>query len=431
MQNLRHLSDHELIGRLRSLTKKEQALTLEIVSHLVEVARRGLHLARGYGSLYEYCKGELGYTDASAWRRSSAAQAIIRCPEAWDRLREGAVNLCTLRRVHKFVTHEVLREISGKSKAEVELIAAAFDAKGASPDRTRPVMVPKVISKNTPDWQSSAASPQPARSDILRLRSEVNTTGRDESDAADSKEPIGLPSEVAPGENPKTSSLRSEVLGQRLEYEQKWKIEGLVSKETKSKLDRCKSLLSRKYPKGVDYEILLGELAEVFLERTDPERRQKRRKQRETTKTRRTKTAPTPAAPDSRHIPAREKEKVWVRDKGRCSYVGGDGRRCNSTYNLQFDHHPVPFARGGPNRAVNLRLLCAAHNKLEAEKVYGKSRMEKFNPRIKRGPGWNGSDDPRLVRESGVSYAPSVSLTPDRTAGNLVLSDARGVYGFS
>jgi hypothetical protein len=45
--------------------------------------------------------------------------------------------------VHAFVTSAVLEEICGKSKAEVEWIAARYDAKGVSPDRMRPVMVPK------------------------------------------------------------------------------------------------------------------------------------------------------------------------------------------------------------------------------------------------------------------------------------------------
>ncbi len=89
MLALKSLSDRELVARLRSLVEKEKSFTLEIVSHLIEVARRGLHLGKGYGSLYEYCTGELGYTDASAWRRVRAAQAILRCPEAWERLVQG------------------------------------------------------------------------------------------------------------------------------------------------------------------------------------------------------------------------------------------------------------------------------------------------------------------------------------------------------
>ena len=341
MHALKALSDRELVSRLKSLVEKEKSLTLEIVSHLVEVAHRGLHLAKGYGSLYEYCRGELCYTDASAWRRARAAQAILRCPEAWERLVQGRVTLCALGRVHAFIAPPVLEEICGKSKAEVEWIAARYDAKGISPDRMRPVMVPKPVGS----VQSGAGDEG--------LRGEITLSSHE-----------GLP------------SLRSEVTGERIErsdkieFEQKWKIEGVVSKQVKAKLDRCKSLLSRKYPRGVDYETLFNELSEVFLEHFDPERKKERRKKRDTIEKRRAKT-PAKANP-SRHIPAREKERVWTRDGGRCAYVGSDGKRCNSTFNLQIDHFPVPFARGGPSKASNLRLLCALHNRYTARQTFGR-----------------------------------------------------------
>jgi hypothetical protein len=56
----------------------------------------------------------------------------------------------------------------------------------------------------------------------------------------------------------------------KLEFEKKWKVEGVVSERVKQKLERCKSLLSKKYPKDVDYDALFDELTEVFLEKTDP-----------------------------------------------------------------------------------------------------------------------------------------------------------------
>ncbi len=356
MHALKSLSDRELVAQLRCLVEKEKSLTLEIVSHLVEVARRGLHLAKGYSSLYEYCRGELGYTDASAWRRARAAQAILRCPAAWERLIEGRVTLCALGRVHGFVTPAVLEEICGKSKAEVEWIAARYDAKEVSPDRTRPVMVPKPapsVPSDASDGRLRSEVSSPSRENLTSLRSEVTASG------GDSQPP-----------------LRSEVRDQRIdkiEFEQKWKIEGVVSKEIKAKLDRCKSLLSRKYPRGVDYETLFNELSEVFLEHFEPKRKKERRKERAANEKRPARVNPkaTPKTTPSRHIPASVKEQVWTRDEGRCAYVGADGKRCNSTFDLQIDHFPVPFARGGPSKAGNLRLLCARHNRYTARQVFG------------------------------------------------------------
>ena len=79
----------------------------------------------------------------------------------------------------------------------------------------------------------------------------------------------------------------------------------------------------------------------------------------------------------SRHIPAAVRDAVFARDGGRCTYVGEHGVPCESRHNLHVDH-VEPFARGGPPTAGNLRLLCAAHNQLEAERVYGSEWMRRF-----------------------------------------------------
>jgi hypothetical protein len=353
MKSLKSLSDNELVNRLRKLVEKEKDITFKILPHLVEVHRRGLYLAKGHGTLYEYCKGELGYTDASAWRRVGAALAIHRCPEAFSLLEKGRVNMCTLGRIHKFITPSLLREICDKSKAEVELIAAAYDAKGATPDRTRPVMVPKAVERNDKTGSTEIGTADvgetPAdRPTSNRLRSEVGMTAESRN---------------------QTTSLRSEVNGtdKRLEFEQKWKVEGVVSERVKRKLDRCKSLLSNKYPNGVDYDILFDELTERFLSQKDPERRnQRRQKRQEKQAAQPADTKPTsnptgkysslePNKIPSRHIPRSVQEKVWHAAGGRCTFVGTNGRRCNSTHNLQLDHYPIPFGRGGPNTVDNLR----------------------------------------------------------------------------
>jgi len=61
---------------------------------------------------------------------------------------------------------------------------------------------------------------------------------------------------------------------------------------------------------------------------------------------------------------------VFARDQ-RCTYVGPDGKRCDSTHVLQVDHI-MPVARGGAAVIGNLRLLCAEHNRLESERLMGK-----------------------------------------------------------
>src|SRR6185436_16176488 len=84
-------------------------------------------------------------------------------------------------------------------------------------------------------------------------------------------------------------------------------------------------------------------------------------------KTRRPKAAPRSTA-SSRHVPAAVKRAVWMRDDGRCAFVGVAGRCCETGF-LEF-HHVVPFARGGPTNTENLQLRCRAHNAHEAQRDF-------------------------------------------------------------
>jgi 5-methylcytosine-specific restriction endonuclease McrA len=79
----------------------------------------------------------------------------------------------------------------------------------------------------------------------------------------------------------------------------------------------------------------------------------------------------------SRHIPSEVCDEVFTRDGGRCTYVARDGTRCGSIRSLQIDHIR-PFAAGGSHDLSNLRLLCARHNRLVAEKTLGEHVMSRY-----------------------------------------------------
>jgi hypothetical protein len=141
MRSLKGLSDKELLNRLRNLVKKEHNLTLEILPHLIEVENRKIYRALGYSSMFVYCTDGLGYSESSAQRRICAARAIRRCPEAYDYLRDGRVNLSTLSIVWKYITRELLVEIIGKSQRQVFGIVARFEPRIQYRDDTRPVVI--------------------------------------------------------------------------------------------------------------------------------------------------------------------------------------------------------------------------------------------------------------------------------------------------
>ena len=126
-----------------------------------------------------------------------------------------------------------------------------------------------------------------------------------------------------------------------------------------------KSHLSHKFPKGAGYLEIFKRAMKYYKQREDLGLQKESRKS----------FVKACSKPTSRNIPKAVKQRVWKRDKGRCTFVGTNGKRCNSDYLVQFDHYPVPYARGGPSTVDNLRLLCARHNRLCAGHTYGKTTM--------------------------------------------------------
>jgi 5-methylcytosine-specific restriction endonuclease McrA len=353
MKTLKNLSDKELVTRLHQLVVKEKKTTLEILPHLIEVGRRGLYLQKGYGSLFDYCKGELGYSDASAWRRVKATESIRKFPEAYALLKCGRVNLCTLGKISKVITPELLGEICDKSQAEVDLILAAHNPKKAIRDQMRQVTVFRPVKAKAGQAQRTGA----------RLKS------------AGALQPAMAPSRDS------EPSLRSEVrraedFPHAFERVQVWDVRFAGDEELRELTEWMKSHLSNKYPEGVGLLEAYKYALRYVREREDPARRAERRKKRQSKQKTPKKSVTRPTR--TRHIPVNEQDKVWVRDKGQCAFVGPGGKKCNATHHLQLDHYLVPYARGGSNIARNLRLLCGKHNRFTAQEVYGKRHMTKY-----------------------------------------------------
>jgi hypothetical protein len=66
----------------------------------------------------------------------------------------------------------------------------------------------------------------------------------------------------------------------------------------------------------------------------------------------------------SRYIRAEVARAVFLRDFGRCAYVGKDGHRCNERAFVEF-HHVHRYCEGGPPTVENIELRCRRHNQDE------------------------------------------------------------------
>jgi hypothetical protein len=85
---------------------------------------------------------------------------------------------------------------------------------------------------------------------------------------------------------------------------------------------------------------------------------------------------PPPSRGDA--VPAHVKRAVWRRAGGCCEFRLDSGEVCGSTYCLEFDHFPIPKARGGPATIENIRVACKPHNVLAARRIFGDAVMDRY-----------------------------------------------------
>jgi hypothetical protein len=140
-------------------------------------------------------------------------------------------------------------------------------------------------------------------------------------------------------------------------------------------LRRAQGLMRHSLPSG-DLAAVLERALEVLVEHLE---------RRKCAATARPRTSPSKLSPPSpgmpsasRYLPASVRRAVWKRDRGRCAFVGPNGR-CTETDRLEF-HHIVPFARGGAATASNISLRCRAHNAYEGELCFGAGMANNLSP---------------------------------------------------
>jgi len=69
------------------------------------------------------------------------------------------------------------------------------------------------------------------------------------------------------------------------------------------------------------------------------------------------------------------KRAVWVRDLGRCAFVGTGGHRCDERRFVEF-HHVDPYALGGEASVDGIQLRCRQHNAYEGRLYFGDRKRE-------------------------------------------------------
>jgi len=348
--SLRSVSDQKILSDTDAIVVQDRKLTLRLLHHLQEIERRKLYLKRGHGSMFQYCTTRLRFSEPAAARRIRTARCLARFAQLHGLLESGDVSLTTVSMVAKLLKPEnvdaILSRIRGKSRRDVERVVAEYEPRATlPPDRIRLVVVP--VSATSASRVSTVASDSEKSPSVETSESNDSIAGDDQRSPA--------------------PTVVQQVARRAL-------VQFTAHEELMAKLDRIRSLASHRLPANATLEQLLDFMADVVLEREDPEARQARRDARVAKRgamAKRWMVGKSAVSDNPRQIPTRVRDEVFVRDK-RCTYVSPGGKRCNSTHVLQVDHiHPV--ARGGASTIDNLRLLCAHHNRLESERLMGRS----------------------------------------------------------
>jgi hypothetical protein len=320
------LTSVDLLAGLKREAQAERVASARVIAWLVEVERRRLWAEEGYASLFAYCVAVLGFSEDEACNRIGAMRAVIDHPVVLDMLEARTLTMTTARLLHPHLKGQadpgkVLAAAAGKSRRDVEHLIAFLSPQPDAPTIIRklpppPPHVPALLAPNRAEGQSATPASTP-----------------------DSRK---APAAIAPL-SPDRFRLQVTISGDAVE-----------------KLELAQDLLSHAVPSG-DAAAVLERALDVLLEDL------LRRKFAATEDPREGRAT----AAGSRHISAAVRRDVYLRDRGRCAFVGRSGHRCQERRFVEF-HHRIPFALGGPSTAGNISLRCRSHNQYEAEIDFGR-----------------------------------------------------------
>lgn len=324
---LERVSDERLQEGLKELLTTGACTEARIVAHLAEVDARKLHLSMGSSSLFDCCLKRLGFSNNEAFHRIAAARLGRRFPVIFEMLERREVHLTAVCLLRDYLTPEnyteLLREVSHRTKAEIEELLARRFPQANAPSRLRKL----------PSFE-----PRSEGSYLLQLNASVAL-----------KQKLELARDLMSHANPSGDLA---VVVERA-------LDGLIEQLQSRRFAQTRSGRASGAGAAMQAESTLGPgLLAVRASQADES------------------PAKTlcPSKPQRAHLRNEVRRAVVARDGDRCAFVGKDGRRCDGRAFLQF-HHQRAWALGGADTTENLSLMCRAHNRPLAERELGAQRV--------------------------------------------------------
>ena len=339
---LKSLSDDELLRRLSDVLKQSRRLESELVAHISEVDARRLYAIEALPSMFQYCVDVLHFSKAEAYLRIHVARASRRHSVLLTMLGDGRMHLSGIAELARHLTEsnrdELLARATHKTKDAIKELVAEIAPKPDVPPviRKRPVRKAKAATQPTneprPDGAAQNGGAPPPTS----------------ATAPDDKPPLVEPLSPA-----------------------RYLVQFTASAELRDKLERLTALMP-----GNDLASIVEAAVTEKLDRLEAKRFGKTKKPR-------TSLEDADTSPGVRGIAAAVRRFVWERDGGQCTFKAADGTRCTARDKIHF-HHDEPYGLGGDRGPENIRLMCETHNGYMAELDYGKEKMDQYRRSVDR-----------------------------------------------
>jgi 5-methylcytosine-specific restriction endonuclease McrA len=325
MQNFSfsQLEDRSLLKSFRSDVAARRGVTARILAQLAEIDERKLYLLEAYTSFRAFCVSELRCSRQKGYKWIQVARAVGKFPALLEAIADGR-----LTRTGVIILAPHLDEANS-----VELIAAA-SGKAATE-------IERLLAERTARMKQMAEAQAPVLDDAENQLSARIVENAPAADSAPSTRPdltLSAPDEETlirlVGTDCELLRLAKDLVAHAIPSRDSSRV---VARALREMIERAQK---QKYGKGV--QTRKGEPSES--------------------------TSP-------RYVSAHVRWAVRQRDGEQCTYVSPDGRRCEATSHLEYDHI-VPVARGGQATVENLRMRCRGHNQFEAERTFGREFMK-------------------------------------------------------
>ena len=379
--SLELLEARQLRDSLKLLLGREQSAMAEFLVALADFDRRRGWEALGHANLFSFVRVELGLSRSGAYWRVSAARLVQRFPEVIAPLRDGRLCMSTTAELAKVLTEEnrsvVVPRFFGLSAREAQELVAEL----------QPREVPSTKMVVTRVTNQSVTPPALITQPLLTFASSPP------ADEHPTEVPLSrvLTSDFANGGGGRGVAKRDEIVPLTADLR---RVHFNVGKQVVKKLEAAREGLSHAIP-GATMEQVLEAALDLLLEKQARARALVKKPRRVAPTTAPsatvatgpsaspTLTDPTTTEPVHRRdgpretIPAAVRRAVWARDQGCCQWPLDSGGRCGSAHRLELDHIQ-PRARSGEPTEANLRLLCAAHDRLAARQAFGARCVERY-----------------------------------------------------